>query len=418
MADRRLPQDTHRTWRLPPVPEPTGSDLEGAALLREITDERGEVLWLTLRSATLWARAPGTRAGLFTQSAAAAREQELNRVTDDELRRRLDVISVVLAAPETVDPEAVATGCEAVARWAASRGHSATQSEFLRAAALCTPADPKRAAEAGKVARDGGDYAAAEGWFHRAIALGRRQGDWDAYARAYLGLGKMWSRRGRHPTATKFLERAVRAASRRGIRQAEAGAVHELFNLALFARRFDDAMVLAGRAAQLYGPGHPDLPALTYDVAYQWMEQGRYAPALQVMLALRSQFRGRARMMAEGGVARAAGVLGDAAEYITAAEAVFAAPDDTPKKATVLIDVAWGAAALGDTAGVERALQCAFELSVRYKEAWVEFLADEVRASVRSRETQEQEGRSAPLLPESAADAELAQELVTLLGAG
>ena len=63
-------------------------------------------------------------------------------------------------------------------------------------------------------------------------------------------------------------------------------ALHDLFTIAVETSPPAEAQELARLAFRAYGPRHPKLPALAHDVAYFWMGQGRFEPALEVFRAV------------------------------------------------------------------------------------------------------------------------------------
>jgi tetratricopeptide (TPR) repeat protein len=390
--------------------------MEGAAVLREVPGDLGGLLWQTLRTVTLWASAaPADRASLFTPGAAEARRREADAVPGAEaLRGPLDRVATVLAAPADADREAVARACEELARWAGAQEKPGTRLAFTHAAALASPANAGRALDAGRLARDAGEYVLAEGWFLCAVGIARTAGDWDAYARAYVGLAKMWIRRGRHPLARRALDRAVRVAGRKGLREVHGMALHDRFTLEVLARNPAAAVRNAAAAARMYGPDHADLPRLAYDLAYQWMENGNHASALPVLRALLPRFAGRERMVAQGGMARAAGALGMAELHADAARAVLGAPDEYSNKAAVLLEVARGAADLGDVRAAGQALDGAVALAGRYGESRVKFEAEALAESLRAGEDRQ---RATASEWEEEPEGRVSRDLVALLEA-
>jgi tetratricopeptide (TPR) repeat protein len=400
---------------IPPVPHPATADLEGRGVLEEVSGELGEALWLTLRSATLWASLPQVgRDGLFKRRALRARRDEvLSGVTDRVPKEALSLLWSALARRDATTSADLARSCEAIADWAATANYWITQAEFLHAAALAAFEEPRRALMAGRATRDQGNFPVAEVWFHRAIAQARWRGDWDIYVRAHVGLGKLWFRRGRTAAATRYLEKAARAGIRRGQLVPAAMAYHDLFNLAFFSRRFDEGVELARKAASLYGRGHPDLPLLAWDIAFQWMERDEYSRAYPFLCSLRPAFAGRQAMVADGGIARAAGYLGLVAEYAQAAQRVRSAPDSLPNKAAVLLEVVRGAIALGDHEAASALLAEAERIATPLREARTLILLDELREEA----SRPMRGGVKPRLHPSPVpvDATLAREFVAML---
>ncbi|MBV9774616.1 MAG: hypothetical protein JO040_11735, partial [Gemmatimonadetes bacterium] len=142
----------------------------------------------------------------------------------------------------------------------------------------------------GRLARQLAEYPRAETWFRRAILLGRQSGDWESYSMAFMGLGNLYLQRGSLPSAQKAHLRAYRAARRKGLRNAQGLALHELFVIAAQRNQVKEAEELAGAAVKAYGSKHPKLPSLASDVSVFWISQGFFAPALTVLEALLPHF--------------------------------------------------------------------------------------------------------------------------------
>jgi tetratricopeptide (TPR) repeat protein len=366
-----------RTWRIPPPPRRDTPEPEAFAVLAEGGELAG-VLWESVRAVLLWASA-ADRDQLFSAGARALRDENLERVSDPALAEALAAATRVMIEPAAADGSSVAAACERVAAWAQANGRPAARCEFLTAACLAAPDDPRRAVELGKVLRDGGRLVTAEAWLQRAVALARAARDWDTYARAHIALGKLWLRRGRHPAARRSLERAIRASARHGAREAQAMAWHDLFTLEVMGHNYPRAVVCAARAARLYAPGSPGHKSLAFDVAYSWIEQGRAGAALPVLVAIAPHFEGRKHMVAHGALARAAGLLGDEARFAAAAAVVEDAADELPNKASILYELALGAEALGSHERVVRYLDAAEALASRFGETRIAVIADELR---------------------------------------
>ena len=89
----------------------------------------------------------------------------------------------------------------------------------------------------GRLARRRAEYARAETWYRRSIALGRQSGDWATYSMAFGGLGNLYMQRGKLSTARRFHLRALRAARRHSMRGLHGSALHDLAVLASEAGR-------------------------------------------------------------------------------------------------------------------------------------------------------------------------------------
>lgn len=280
-----------RRWRIPPplLKDRDAPGPEGLYVLEDFPDERGMVLWKSLRSTLLWADVEsGNRKELFPKELAATRTKEVeSRIPKGQadLRRDLLALVTVLKDPSGAKADPIGAACHRIGEWAAEQGATQSAIEFYQAASLACPDDSDYALAVATAAREAGQFARAEAWYHRAIGLSRQGDDWDTYIRAYMAHGRMLAERGALPAAERSFVKAQRRASRQGLREEEAVAYHELFRLALENGDFDDAIYRADRAARAYGPRHPDLPALARDVAVAWMERGEPGRAVPVLKA-------------------------------------------------------------------------------------------------------------------------------------
>jgi tetratricopeptide (TPR) repeat protein len=313
-VSRRAP----RPVRVPPPLTRGDEKFEGSSVLTEFEGDFGILLWQSLRNVLLWsATDPARRKGLFSSGAEERRRVKLlSADMDDALRAPLAVLARLLADPAGADRRRVSSACLKIADWAEKKEALATALAFTQAAALSGSNDARISYAVGRIARQRAEYPRAETWFRRAILLGRQGGDWESYAMAFGGLGNLYMQRGSLPAAQKALLRSYRAAKRKGLRNVQGMALHDLFVIALKRLQFREAEELAGAALKAYGPGHPRLPALGHDVTVFWINQGCYAPALTVLTALRPHLQGpvdQALVLAH--MAEAAAGIGDRKTY-------------------------------------------------------------------------------------------------------
>jgi tetratricopeptide (TPR) repeat protein len=353
-------------------------------VLEEIRGETGGLLWRSLRTVTLWAAvAPSDRADLFAPGAEEQRLADLLAISPEPaLEEPLALLAGLLGRPEAARADLVALACTRIAQWANVRGARATELEFAQAAAASCPGDPRLALAVGRAARDRAEYARAETWLHRTIALARQVGDWDSYSRAYIALGKMFVARGAFPNARKNLQKALRAAERRGLRNPQGMALHDLFTVEAECHNAEVAQEYAGRALRAYGPGHNLLPSLAHDVARFWLENGHFADALPVLRAAVPRMEAVHQPYGQAGLARAAGAIGDEATFEGAWRVIWSLTDNTIGKADGLIGAAYGAASLGRWAQAEQAGEAALILSRKRGQSKVMFEAEAVLESV------------------------------------
>jgi tetratricopeptide (TPR) repeat protein len=392
-------------------------------ILEEITGEIGGLLWRSLRTVTLWASVPpADRLALFAPGAEEQRMADLLAISPGpDLEEPLTILAGILGRPESARADLVALACTRIAQWANARGARATELEYAQAAAAACPGDPRLALAVGRAARDRAEYARAETWLHRTVALARQVGDWDSYSRAYIALGKMFVARGAFPSARKNLQKALRAAERRGLREPQGMAAHDLFTVEAECSNVTEAQEYAARALRAYGAGHPDLPSLAYDVALVWVLQGRFADALLVFQAAVPRMRPWHQSYGHGGLARAAGAMGEESVFDATWQVIWSLSDDTAGKANALVEAAHGAASLGRLGQARQAGEAAANLARQRGQTKVLFDAEAVLQSVQmERRASTSRAQSAPASLVAAQDSVvgLAQQFVQSLEAG
>lgn len=390
MPPAASPAARRRPFRvLPPVTRGSES-LEGALLLEEVTGDAGVILWQSLRNVMLWAAAPPeARRALFARTAAQRRVDALQRTAVDEpLREPLRVVGELLRSAASIPPARVAAACEAVSRWAEEHGAGGTALAFMQAAALAEPTDAARAVGVGRLARQRGEVSRAEGWLHKAVVLGRQNGDWDAYAAAYRALGNTALQRGNFPQARRMHARALRAAERHRISLSAAYSLHDLLVVAMEYGDAEESVRLATRALAAYGVGHPRVPYLAHDVAMFWMAQGDFPRALTVIRGLLPHFTAPSeRALVVANLAWACGGTRETAEFGRAAaeaELLILLPAGDRYAAQVLLNVARGAALLDDGDHAHRAASAAMEAATRRNAGKVLASAEALAESARS----------------------------------
>jgi hypothetical protein len=384
------PRKPRRRWRwhVPPALTHGGESLEGAPVLDEVQGPLGLLLWETYRDVVLWAGTlPEEREGLFAAGAHAARVRELDAAgADPALERGLRGAAAVVADPMGAQEADVMGACRAAADWAEQRGLMGTAVTLATAAALASPTHAAAAFRVGQIARRKGENNRAETWFRRAIGLGRQAKDWASYAEAFLGLGNLYKLRGNYPAARRFHIRGLRAARRHALRDIQARSLHDLFTIAVETSPAAEAQELARLAFRAYGPRHPKLPALAHDVAYFWMGQGRFAPALDVFRAVLPHFTDASeRMLCAGNMGRAAGAVGDRPAFEEAWEQVWTSDEweKLPSAGQALLELAHGASSLRDWTRAEKAAEAGRDLAQKRSQGQVVILSDTVLDAAR-----------------------------------
>jgi tetratricopeptide (TPR) repeat protein len=390
-AAPRLP----RRWRTPPPLTRGSESLEGMEILREVGGEVGILLWQAYRNVMFWAAAEqGERGRLFSPEAGAKRQAELAEARiSDELGGPLASIGEMLAAPDGINNEAVAQACTGIARWAEEQGHLNTALAYTQAASVAAPRNARLALAVGKLARRRGEMARAETWFRHTVMISRQIGDWDSYSRAYIALGNMLIARGNLPAAGRMHIKALRAARRKGLQQIQGMALHDLFVIADEMGRDEQAEEYARQAFRAYGSGHPSVFVLGHDIAYFWMQRGYFSQALEIFQRLEPQITDqRVRLLLTSNIARAAAGVGERELFRKAWTQVYRMMKDPELGsivANVSLELALGAATLGEWDRAEQAAQEAFDTAVRMGQNRVRFRSEALLDSIRSGRTAE-----------------------------
>lgn len=383
------PARTRRT-RVPPALTWGSETLPASAVLDEVADELGVLLWRSARNVRLWAATPPARRGrLFDPAAAPVREAEIREAAPDpELLAPLSVMVRMLEAPAELDEARVVNACRRFALWAEQRGALGTALEFAQAAALTAPHVAALAYAVGRLARRRAEYDRAESWLARAVVQGRRTEDWHTYALAYSGLGNLNVQRGNFPLARRAHERALRTALRHNLRDLQGIAYHDLF-AAVIETGGADADAFAEQALQAYGPAHPSLPRLAFDVAYKWILNGFCADALRVALCLQERFPSPCdRALVLSMIARSAGGAGRSDQFEAARaelEVLLSTDAAGESSARALLGVAYGAASLANWEQAEEYAAAALQVASRRSEGRLTVAAEAALDFVRAR---------------------------------
>jgi tetratricopeptide (TPR) repeat protein len=412
-------------WHVPPALVHGNESLEGSELLDEFSGAAGLALWQSMRDATLWAgaREPEDRAGLFQPGAY---EQRLRQIEAAGLDAAIDAPLRALAAvsrdPEAVREDDILTACREIANWAEGQEKLGTAISMAQAGALAAPTNAAAGFRVGQLARRKGEGARAESWFRRVIGLGRQAKDWASYAEAFLGLGNLYLQRGNAPAARRFFIRGLRAARRHGLRDIVARALHDLFVIAVNAAPPTEALEYARSAFKAYGASHPKLPVLAHDLAYFWMQRGRFAQALSVFQGLLPHMaQPWERMQNVADIARAAGAAGNRPAFDEAWQELWSFAGDwytRPTASQALLDMARGAASLKEWALAERAATTSRDVAARREEARVVMEAEALLDSVSRKRALETVQPAAAGAEEEAESEGLAADLVRTLASG
>ena len=383
------PRARRRRWRVPPALLHGPEALEGGSVLQEVGGSLGLVLWQALGDVVLWAETPPPeRVGLFAVDAERRRLAALMCLSvEAALEDALRELACLTGRPERVRAERVALACWELAQWAEREHKAATALALAQGAALACPGDAAAAFKVGQLARKQAQYARAESWLRRTVALARQSGDWISYSLAFSGLGTMYAQRGNFPMARKFHTRALRAAKRHCLHDIAGGALHDLFVVAVTSDRADEAERYAQAALEEYGPANPKLPRLAHDVGYFWMERGYFARALPVFQALLAHMiHPGERIAAVSNIARAAGGANDTVAFEHAWEASWEMMNAQQAEghAEALLELARGAASRKDWDRAEIAAKHAITVARERDEARIEIAAESVVEAIQS----------------------------------
>ena len=393
MADKRSPRrGPYPTLRaVPPTLRSGGEPFEGFNLLLDNPGEAGVVLWQIVRDVTLWASMPeSNRKELFSPKAPIRQWQVLlHTELNESVRPYLLIVSNLLFTDRIPDSSELAFACRKIADWAEDQLHPHTAIAFAQAAALAWPESAECAYKVGWLARRCGEYARAESWLRRCIAITRRLPDMQSQVLAWINLGNIYLARGDHLAAEAAFRRALRGATRSGLSGPKALALHDLFALAVETHRIAEAEVLARRAARAIGATHPRLPILAHDVAAFWFSLGLFERAEVVFSAVLSVTRHPLeRLQVLSSVARAAGGAGNRETFLGAwAEAwqIIKGQEEMECVATSALKLAFGSASLADWDRAELAARYATNRASEHRQPEVEEQAQTLLAAVKER---------------------------------
>lgn len=316
-----------RTSAYRAAPPQTHSDAapEGAEIIREVPGPAGVLLAGGLRDLMLWIESGEAGRGAAFGPDAPVRRRELLRRSELEQPLWMPVLTFALVAEEgSVTVARLLDACRRVAHWAEEGGRPGTRLAFTQAAALLRPGDAPLAIEVAKLARELGQHGRAESWFRHAVRLTRNV-DWESYVWAYVGLGVLYIRTGNLPAAGAVMLRALRTSLRRRLAPLAGVAHHHLFHLTTEAGRIRDAYGHVRAALECYGPDHPRLPVLVWDVGRFWLHIGRCEraiPLFETVLDTLSDANDRAVVSANATWAAAG--AGDRARYAVFRERTLA----------------------------------------------------------------------------------------------
>lgn len=290
----------------------------GAVILHEVPDSFALHALQALRLVFSWAAGPEVSGAVFDATDLEAWETGVLHTAgvDETLWAPVAVIAGELVRPAEVDPERLAHACLAVVDWALGRDAHGTALLFAEAAAVVWPNNARLAWICGKIYRERQQFARAELWLRRAKRVAVWNGDWELQAQAMNSLGNLKVHLGDLAGGRELLLSAARLAKRKRLRERLAKALHDLLLVCIYEGAFSEGERHAVQAFATYGPDHPNVINLAFDVTLLWNHQGHFARTLPVLKALHAQFTDddrQLRVMAS--TARAAGAVGDAKTF-------------------------------------------------------------------------------------------------------
>ncbi len=163
-------------------------------------------------------------------------------------------------------------------------------------------------------------------------------------------------------------------------------ALHDLAAVAIRSGKGREAARYARAALEAYGPGHRLLPALAHDIAYFWMNEGFFRPALRVFQALSpTGLPPLHQLCLFSSIARAAGGAGERErleEAAGSAESIVDSGQVMEGAAGCLLELSRGAASLEMWDRAEEYAQRALALATEHGEAEARLQAEAVLDSV------------------------------------
>ncbi|MBB4637643.1 hypothetical protein [Longimicrobium terrae] len=346
----------------------------GAAILDETPDHFALHVFQALRLTFAWAAGPDVSGAEFDHANLAEWESDVLQTTgvDEALWAPVSVIASELARPAELEPERLSHACLAVVDWAVGEQAFGTAVLFAEAAAVVWPNNARLAWICGKIYRERQNLSLAGMWFRRAKRVAVWTGDAELQATALNSLGNLKVHLGDLVAGRQLLLSAARVAKRERLHERQAKVLHDLLAVCIYDGSYDEGERYAAKAFSAYGPHHPNVINLAFDVALLWNQQGRFSRALPVFKALRDRFLDDDRhLRLLVSTARAAGASGDPAafhEVWTQAWAMMDRGAVQHLRAAAPLELALGALSLGLWQHAELALKVSSDAARELRE--------------------------------------------------
>jgi tetratricopeptide (TPR) repeat protein len=377
-----------RRWSVLPPPLGAEADFEHE-LLSHPDEQTAFACWCAYRAAAARVGVQNeNEEPLFDPEALERRAASF--VAPAEIMPQLQRIMLLAAEPEAV-PQISGPALE-VANWALNSGYRSGLLAFCSLASAAQPGSAGISVAVGRLLRTGGYSQEAIAWFDWAVAVGRRNQDWESYGWALLGRGKAEMARGRLPQARGSFERASRVGVRRSLPLVVTSAVHNLMAWSVEAGAHEEYAQYLREAMRHYDSGHPRLPAFAHDVAYQWVQLGALSEARHLLAGLSSEFFAPPeQLLLLSTRARLAGALGDKRQFDQAfqrADQLVRSLAPRHRVGAVWLEFARGAVALGAYDQAAGLLDRANADAVLLQEHRVPFDVDQLRLELERRRSE------------------------------
>lgn len=299
----------------------SGGDVAGGALLPELdTDPIGARVWSVYRLVVSWLTTTSDKATFFDRESIETLVLDIvgTQELDSSPEAKTPSAGLIVLLTEMLEPEpderGAALGALTVAEWAFGKNLIKTALAYSSlAAGLANTA--RHAWLTARHHRTYGSPRDAETWFRVASATATREKDWEAKARALMGLGVLSLTLGSYPEARNQFLLALRVAQRFALRERAGEIHHHLFTVGVATADHTLAEAEIDKVLASYGWRHPRLPHFVHDLAVYWTDRGDPLNALDVLLSLveRDFFHDEPhqQLLALGSTARAAGCAGE-----------------------------------------------------------------------------------------------------------
>lgn len=255
------------------------------------------------------------------------------------------------------------------------------------AAALEAPQDPRAAYEVARRARCAAEYTRAEGWYRRAIALGRAAGNWEVVVRSMGGIANLHRQRGNLPLAVSFHQKALVIAREHHLNELEGDTLSDLAAIHFEMEQGSIGFGYVREAVKAYGPHHWRISRIAHDVAVYFMNNGDYTNALSILREIaHTPWPIADVLLRQANTALAAAGAGDLRRFelawSDARATIKRMGSDEENHAMALVNLAQAALLAGRLEWARISVQRADALARKRKETHALFLAEDLQKVV------------------------------------